>query len=200
VGDEVPIATQTAVSTVAGGAPIVNALQLQQTGVILHVTPRANKSGKVILDITQEVSSVIPTTTSSLPSPTIQQRRITSTVSVRDGETLALGGMIQEQRSRSNDGLPFLSRIPLIGGLFGSDDRQTTRSELVVLLTPHVIRTEEDSAAAIADFEQEFRALHRAMPGLLASPPQDGNRSVTPKTPDRDHAPQQENPPGGPNP
>jgi general secretion pathway protein D len=146
------------------------------------------------------VSSVIPTTTSSLPSPTIQQRRITTTVSVRDGETLALGGMIQEQRSRSNEGLPFLSRIPLIGGLFGSDDRQTTRSELVVLLTPHVIRTEEDSAAAMADFEQEFRALHRAMPGLLAPPPTNQDRSVTPKASGKEHGSQQENPPARPNP
>jgi general secretion pathway protein D len=202
VGDEVPIATQSAVSTTAGGAPIVNSLQLQQTGVILHITPRANKSGKVIIDVSQEVSSVVPTTTSSLPSPTIQERRLTSTVSVQDGETIALGGMIQEQRSRSNDGVPFLSKIPIIGELFGSTDRQTTRSELVVLLTPHVIRSEEDSAAAMADFEQEFRALHKSMPGLLGTPASDRPRSGAPSTPDNPHGSQQERPAGtaGPNP
>jgi len=189
VGDEVPIATQTAVSTVAGSAPIVNSLQMQQTGVILHVTPRANKSGKVIIDVSQEVSSVVPTTTSALNSPTIQQRRITSTVSVRDGETIALGGMIQEQHSRSNDGIPFLSRIPIIGELFGTTDRQHTRSELVVLLTPHVIRSEEDSAAVLTDFEEEFRALHKSMPGLLTAPDLSRGHSAAPGPQDNAHAP-----------
>lgn len=202
VGDQVPIATQTAVSTVAGSAPIVNSLQMQQTGVILHVTPRANKSGRVIIDISQEVSAVVPTTTSSLNSPTIQERRLTSTVSVRDGETVALGGMIQDQRSRSNDGLPFLSKIPIIGEIFGSTDRQTTRTELVVLITPHVIRSDDDSAAAMADFEQEFRALHKEMPGLLNPPQRKPSLPGTPGTPDNPHGPHPQSSPGtaGPNP
>ena len=174
----------------------MNSLQMQQTGVILHVTPRANKSGRVIIDISQEVSTVVPTTTSSLDSPTIQERRITSTVSVHDGETVALGGMIQDQKSRSNDGLPFLSRIPIIGELFGSTDRQSTRTELVVLLTPHVIRSEEDSDAVLTEFEQEFRALRKEMPGLLETPASNHLRPNTQGPPDTPHAPQPESPPG----
>src|SRR5262249_32262902 len=133
VGDQVPIAVQSSVATTGGNAPVINSLQLQQTGVILHVTPRANKSGEVILEVSQEVSAVIPTTTSSLDSPTIQQRRLVSTVSVRDGDTLALGGLIQDSHTNAGDGVPFLRRIPLLGELFGSTDKKKTRTELIVL-------------------------------------------------------------------
>ena len=188
VGDQVPVAVQSAVSTNAGNAPIVNALQLQQTGVILHVTPRANKSGKVILEVSQEVSAVIPTTTSSLDSPTIQQRRIASTVSVRDGETIALGGMIQDSHTKAGDGVPFLRRIPLLGELFGSTDRKKTRTELIVLLTPHVMRSEEESSAVMKDLEQEFRGLRRNMPGLLAEPVEANKKAPDPKTGVNGHA------------
>jgi general secretion pathway protein D len=91
VGDQVPIVTQSAVSTVGGNSPIVNSVQMQDTGVILRVTPRANVSGRVLLEVTQEVSDVIPTTSSSINSPTVEQRKFSSVVAVRDGQTIALG-------------------------------------------------------------------------------------------------------------
>src|SRR5262249_1603677 len=106
VGDQVPIATAAAVSTVAPAAPIVNSVQLRDTGVILRVTPRVNKSGLVLLDVSQEVSDVVPTTTSGIDSPTIQQRKFTSTVAVRSGETIALGGLIRERKAKTHSGVP----------------------------------------------------------------------------------------------
>lgn len=188
VGDQVPIAVQSSVATVGSNSPIVNSLELQQTGVILHITPRANKSGEVILEVSQEVSAVVPTTTSSLDSPTIQQRRLASTVSVRDGQTLALGGMIQETYSKAGDGIPFLRRIPLLGELFGSTDKKRTRTELIVLLTPHVIRSDAESAAAMEDLEEEFRGLQRDMRGLLPVPPDAAKKNTTSKAGDGGHA------------
>jgi hypothetical protein len=83
------------------------------TGVILHVTPRANKSGRVLLDIDQEVSNTEPTTSSTINSPSIQQRKISSTVAVRDGDTIALGGLIQTSRNRTRSGISLLRRQPL---------------------------------------------------------------------------------------
>ena len=94
IGDQVPITTQTATSTVTANTAIVNSITMQDTGVILSVTPRINESGRVQLEIEQEVSAVVKTTTSGIDLPTIQQRRVKTTVVVNDGEVLALGGMI----------------------------------------------------------------------------------------------------------
>jgi general secretion pathway protein D len=144
VGDQVPIVTQQAQSVAAPGAPIVNTIELRDTGVILNVTPRVNDSGTVILDITQEVSDVTETTTSGINSPTIQQRRISSSVATRSGQMIALGGLIREASSRRRSGIPGLSQIPVIGGLFGTHGTSGGRTELIILLTPTVIRAPQD--------------------------------------------------------
>src|SRR5690349_18332579 len=115
VGDQVPIATQSAISTISPGAPIVNTIQFRDTGVILKVTPRVNESGLVLLDVAQEVSDVAATTSSTIDSPTIQQRRLTSSVAVRDSEVVALGGLIRDSRTRDKTGIPVLQDLPLLG-------------------------------------------------------------------------------------
>jgi general secretion pathway protein D len=148
VGDQVPVASQSAVSIVDANAPIVNAVQFRDTGVILEVTPRINSSGMVLLEVSQEVSDVIPTTTSGIDSPTIQQRKIKSTVTVDDGQTIALGGLIRETESRGKSGLPILSRVPFLGAAFGSQDYATRRTELLIFITPRVIRNTEDAKFA----------------------------------------------------
>ena len=136
VGDQVPITVQASIGTNDPSSPIVNSVQLRDTGVILRVTPRANKSGRVILEVAQEVSDVAKTTSSGIDSPTIQQRKISSTVAVRDGDTVALGGLIRESQSKGGSGIPYLRKIPVLGQVFGSTDRNTRRTELIVLLTP----------------------------------------------------------------
>src|SRR5580704_13238297 len=139
VGDQVPIITQQAISTITTGAPLVNNVQYHDTGVILKVTPRVNQGGMVMMDISQEVSSVAATTTSSINSPTIKQRKIDSTVAVRDNETIALGGLIMDNTTRQKSGIPFLSDIPVVGALFGTHDTNVVKTELMVLITPHVV-------------------------------------------------------------
>lgn len=170
VGDQVPISTQSAVGTVDPSAPIVNSIQLRDTGVILRVTPRANKSGRVILEVAQEVSDVAKTTSSGIDSPTIQQRKIASTVAVRDGDTIALGGLIRDTQSNGGDGIPYLRRIPVLGHLFGSTDRGSRRTELIVLLTPHVIRSTEESDEVMDELRKQFKGLRKAWPARLEPP------------------------------
>ena len=149
VGDEVPIVTQQSQSVSSAGAPVVNTVELYDTGVILKVTPRVNESGTVTLDISQEVSSVVPTTTSGINSPTIQQRRLSSTIATRSGQMIALGGLIRENISRQRQGIPGLSQIPVIGALFGQHTTSGDRTELIILLTPVVMRTPDDAHAGV---------------------------------------------------
>ncbi|WP_162806433.1 type II secretion system secretin GspD [Sphingosinicella terrae] len=149
VGDQVPIVIQQAQGVSAPGAPLVNTIELRDTGVILNVTPRVNDSGTIILDIAQEVSDVTETTTSGINSPTIQQRRITTTVATRSGQMIALGGLIREGITRRRSGIPGLSQIPVIGALFGTHGTNGGRTELIILLTPTVIRSPQDVGAVV---------------------------------------------------
>jgi general secretion pathway protein D len=159
IGDQVPVAVQSAVNVGNPDAPIVNSVEFRDTGVILHVTPRVNQNGLVQLDITQEVSDVVRTTTSGIDSPTIQQRRITSTVAVRSGETVALGGLIREGKSVTKSGVPLLGRIPVLGALFRTTDTQKDRTELIVLITPRVVRDDQELREMMDRLRQDFRRL-----------------------------------------
>jgi general secretion pathway protein D len=150
VGDQVPVATQSAVSILNPGAPIVNSIQFRDTGVILQVTPRVNTTGLVTMEIEQEVSDVAKTTSSNIDSPTIAQRRIVSTVIVQDGQTVALGGLIKDTRDEGRSGIPVLSDLPLIGPLFRTTTKSRGRTELLVLLSPSVVRS-PDQARRVTD-------------------------------------------------
>ncbi len=159
VGDEVPVATQTAVSVLTPGAPVVNSIEYKDTGVILTVTPRVNSSGTVGLDIEQEVSDVVTTTTSDLNSPTIRQRKLKSSVTIEDGETIALGGLIRDSQSRNKSGIPILSDIPWLGNLFKTTDNTSDRTELLVLLTPHVVRNPAEAREVTDELRKRVHAI-----------------------------------------
>jgi general secretion pathway protein D len=159
VGDRVPIVTQQAISTIGSSPPIVNSVQYQDTGVILKVTPRVNAGGLVLMDITQEVSDVVNTTTSGIDSPTIQERKINSAVAVQDGETVALGGLIQDSRSRGRSGIPYLQDIPILGHLFGKTTNEDKRTELMVLITPHVVDNLEKARGITDELRHKMPTL-----------------------------------------
>ena len=159
VGDQVPVATQSSVSVTDPDAPIVSNIQFRDTGVILEVTPRVNASGLVVLEILQEVSDVVATTTSTLNSPTIQQRRIESTVAVQSGETIALGGLIRDSESEVRSGIPIISEVPIIGNLFKTTTTTTRRTELLVLITPRVVRDQSEARAVTEELRRRVGAL-----------------------------------------
>jgi len=149
VGDQIPVLTQVSQGTAAPGAPIVTSIQMRDTGVILEVTPRISENGNVILDVTQEVSDVSPTTTSGIDSPTIQRRRLRSVVATRDGATVALGGLIRESRVNGNSGIPLLSDLPGVGNLFRTNTAEKRRTELIILMVPHVMRDHQETQAVV---------------------------------------------------
>jgi general secretion pathway protein D len=161
IGDQVPITTQSAISTSTSGAPIVNSVAMRDTGVILQVTPRVNKNGLVQLDISQELSNSVPTTTSNIDSPTIQERRFSTTVEVKNGDTVALGGLITDNVTKSRSGVPYLSKIPVLGGLFRDTDDTRTRTELILLITPRVMRDDQEFQEVMDDLRNEFQTLKK---------------------------------------
>lgn len=140
IGDQVPIATQQSRDTENPDAPIINTISFRDTGIILKIKPRVSSSGQVVLDIEQEVSSVTNTTTSGIDSPTISQRKIKTSVVVSDGKTIALGGLIEESRNRTTAGLPGNGKIPVLGALFRNRKDKIGKTELLILITPKVIR------------------------------------------------------------
>lgn len=168
VGDEVPIVTQTTTSTLTTNPLIVNTVQYRSTGVTLDVTPRVNASGMITIEISQEVSDVTVTTTSSINSPTIQNRSILSTVSVKNGETVMLGGLIRENASKSDSGLPILHELPVIGALFGQKAKTANRTELVVLIRPLIAANPEQTKNISDDLRRKFLTLlQREQTGIL---------------------------------
>ncbi len=170
VGDTVPYLSQTATSTVTTSAPIVSSISYQQTGVILQVIPRVNSGGLVTLDISQEVSNPIKTTVSGIDSPTFQDRKVRSRVVARDGQTIGLGGMIRDSNSQSNSGIPFLKDIPILGTLVSNQDNARDRTELLVLITPHVV-DDQRSARMLTDDLRERLHDADAVPEELQSMP-----------------------------
>jgi len=162
VGDEVPIRTseQTSLAT-SGVIPVINSqIEYRETGVLLEVTPRVNAGGLVTLEITQEVNGVNETTTSGIDSPTIFQRSITTQVALGSGETLYLGGLINESEGTSASGIPGLRKIPWIGALFGSESKKTARTELLVTITASAI-ADKNAARNVTD------EMRRKMPAVF---------------------------------
>lgn len=159
VGDVVPIITQSATSTITSNPLVLNNVTYKETGVVLEVTPRVNSGGYVTMDVNQSVSDVVNTTTSTIDSPTIRQRRLTSTISVKSGESILLGGLIQQKNDRGASGIPILNELPGIGSLFGTRNNAIGRTELIMLMTPRVIGNEDAARDATARVEREFQAV-----------------------------------------
>jgi general secretion pathway protein D len=159
VGDQVPIVTQQAESVITANAPIINSVQYRNTGVVLHVTPRVNSSGLITLDIDQEVSDVATTTTSTINSPTINDRHFASSVIVQDGQTIALGGLISENHNDTKSGIPVLSDLPIVGALFRQTTRSIKRTELLVLLAPRVVRNPKEAHDLTEELSNRMRSV-----------------------------------------
>ena len=166
VGTQQPVNTGTTYyNTGSSTAPSTTTnIQYKDTGVMLGVTPSVSAGDLVTLDIDQIVTDIGPDSTSAatVGYPTFMQRQINSKVAVRSGETLVLGGLIKDSASSGKSGLPFLSSIPVLGALFGQHKSSAERTELLVILTPRVLRSDEDARAV-------SRELRDRMQGLLHS-------------------------------
>ena len=179
VGSEVPVPIGSALTPVQSGGSSVFAqtIQMRDVGVILQVTPRINASGIVTLDIQQEVSSAQPNTTSAIVAPIINKSQFQTKAILRDGETLALGGIISSSSNLTKNRIPLIGDIPGIGALFGNTSYNTTRKELVLLITPHVA---QDMNAA-GNLSNEFMDKMHDLKKDLKKVPRATTESKTPE-------------------
>ena len=161
VGDQVPVATQSAVSVTDPDSPIVNSVQLVDTGVILEVTSRVNASSLVTLDVIQDVSDAVTTTTSDIDSPTIEHRAIQTNVAVQSGQTVTLGGLIRDRLEDTDGGVPLFKDIPVLGSAFKTKDRASRRTELLVLITPNVLRDSHEARLITDELRQRLVGLRQ---------------------------------------
>ena len=160
VGDQIPITTQSAVSTLSVGAPLVNNIDYRNTGVILRVAPQINANGNVLLDIEQEISAVSTTASTGTLTPTVSQRKVKSSIAIASGQTVLLAGLVSERQERGRNGIPGLDQIPVIGPVFSTHSSGTIqRTELIIFIRPQIIRNGID-AYRVAE---ELRA---SMPGF----------------------------------
>ena len=158
VGDEVPITTSSAAVLANSAAPIVNTIEMRNTGVILKVLPHINANGSIQLEVDQEISNVVTTDRQTL-TPTISQRRVHSTVSVTSGQTVLLAGLISERSQETRSGIPGLREIKFLGDLFGNTDSTKTRSEIIVFIKTQLIRNSVEAGAVTEEFREKLQSM-----------------------------------------
>lgn len=156
VGTQISVDTGT---TTGSGGVTSTARQYLNTGVILTVTPRINAGGRVTLEVNQEIS-----TPGAGPNPNIDTRKAQTVVNVSSGETMVLAGLIQRTNGAVSQGIPLLSKIPVLGGLFGSQSYQNNRTELVILITPVVITNNDDARAVTEELRRKLPTLEAHFP------------------------------------
>ena len=162
VGQQIPIQTgTTSIPTASTGLATANSIQYKDTGVTLEVTPRVNANGMVIMKLSQIVSKPITTTTGVTTSATIDKKEINSSVAVQDGETIVLGGLIDESNDNSKNGIPWLNDMPVIGPLFSGTAKKNNKQELVVLITPRVVKNKQDSRVISAEFKRKLTGIYQ---------------------------------------
>ncbi len=170
VGQQIPLATSTssqitATSTTTGIAttntPVIGTttVQYKDIGIILKVKPQVNDSGLISLELSQEISAVgDAVVVGGLDEVSINKTEVTSNLVARDGETIIIGGLIREDTSKGTSGVPLLSRIPILGALFGNTSDKVTRNEIIILLTPHVVRNQQEAKDVTSEYVDRYRA------------------------------------------
>jgi general secretion pathway protein D len=163
VGEEVPTLTAQAVTGAQqnGSSLFANTISNRSTGVTLNILARVNPSGVVTMIINQEVSAPQPPPAGGIQSPSFSKRTLQTQVTVQDGDTIAIGGIIDEHSGMSTVGIPLLNRIPFLGALFGSRSYSKDRTELIVFLTPRVIYDTNQIAEASDELKGRVKSLSK---------------------------------------
>jgi general secretion pathway protein D len=159
VGESIPILTSSSQSTIVTNAALVNQVQYRDTGKILTVLPQVNSQGLVNMQIRQEVSAVLSTSFGNTGSPSFSTREAETTVVVQDGESVLIGGIIDDSISHTRSGIPFLMDIPVLGRAFRSDTDDVARTELLVTITPSVIRSKDEARRVTDDYSDRIEGL-----------------------------------------
>jgi general secretion pathway protein D len=157
VGEEVPIITSQQTSPTTGGTgSILQSVQYKSTGVILKVKPIIHAGDRVELEVAQEVSNAQTTTTGVSSSPTFSTRKVETRLSLKDGSTVLLGGLIRNNQERTESGVPLLKEIPGVGQLFRNNTDTNSKTELLVLITPYIVADDHDAQAITDAFRKQL--------------------------------------------
>jgi general secretion pathway protein D len=165
VGAEVPIPTTSSITPVQSGGTnlFAQTISFRPTGVIMRVRPQINDSGTLTLEISQEVSQASANTTSGVVAPVIGKTSVNSTIVIQDSQTIAIGGFMRESKELARSRLPLLGRIPIAGVLFGTTNNSNTRTELIVLITPHVLRTREEAEVSTEELKSKLQEVQKLL-------------------------------------
>jgi general secretion pathway protein D len=161
VGDEVPITTSTATLLTNSSTPLVNTIEMRNTGVILKVLPRINSNGSIHLEIDQEISNVVNPDQQTL-TPTISQRRVHSAVAVVSGQTVLLAGLISEREQQTKSGIPGLRDIKFLGDLLGNTTGTKQRSEIIIFIRTRLMRNSIDASSVTEEFREKLQLMRSA--------------------------------------
>jgi general secretion pathway protein D len=161
VGQNVPFVGSSSANSAISGT-IFNSIDRQNVGITLDIVPQVSAGDNVKLDMYEEVSSVVATTANATNGPTTTIRAASTTVQVQNHRTAVVGGLVSSETDATKQGVPFISDIPVIGNLFSDNSHNVTKTNLLVFLTPHVVRTRDDLQALALDERQKYvRTLGR---------------------------------------
>ncbi|HLX23557.1 MAG TPA: type II secretion system secretin GspD, partial [Usitatibacter sp.] len=163
VGTRISVQTQ-AQTGVSTGTGVLNSFQYLETGILLDVTPRINSGGMVTLEIEQEVSAPTSTPTVANPNPDIGTRNAKTSIAVASGESIALAGLIQENLQTGSSGVPLISKIPVLGALFGTQTFHRDRTELVLIVTPKIVNTPSQAREVTEELRTKMPTLEGFLP------------------------------------
>lgn len=183
VGHEVPIITSQQTTPVTGGnGGILQTVQYRTTGVILSVKPVIHSSDQVEIDVSQEVSSAAATNTGVNTSPTFATRKIQTKLTLKNGSTVMLGGLISSDKTGGRAGVPLLMDVPVIGQLFRTDTIDDNRTELIVIITPYILSSDEDAIAVTEAFKSRLGPWAQTQSGAT---PAVGPAILSPNLPEK---------------
>ncbi len=167
VGNRIPINQQTLVGGTTNA--VTTTAQYIDTGVLVQVTPHINAGGLVTLEVDAEVSTPGNTSDPNV-APPINTRSVQTLLAVPTGQTMVMGGLITENNANSSKGLPGLARIPILGGLFGTQSLEKDRTELILFITPRVVENEADYRRVIDDLRRKMERLDEVFPRTKTAP------------------------------
>lgn len=162
VGTEIPtLSTQTASNQqVEGTSNILQSIQYRKTGIILNIKPTVYSDNRVDLEIRQEVSEALPIgSDAAVQSPSIFNRAVSTSLSLRDGSSVLIGGLMSQRRSQGNGGVPYLKDVPLVGNLFKSSSRSGNKTELVLMIVPYIVDSDEQATSLTRTITDRFQML-----------------------------------------
>ena len=167
IGQEEPIITQTYTSsttTTVGSDILGQTIEYKDTGIIMTVTPRISDSGLITLEIQIEDSQVenafIGSVNNLIKVPRFKKKTAKTTVSVLEGQIIVIGGLISDTKTANTSGIPFLSKMPVVGALFGRIESENSKTETILIMTPHIISDANQSRTVTDEFRQRVRGIH----------------------------------------